>query len=1042
MSSSNTSSIKKDFNPNNVHLTKEQISAQKKIEEEAKAETAKRKGEIRKEEFIDLLGPEVVNKKGLITLKVYREDDTSKIIPEFKASDLHLGEWREVVTTCPNKKGKGWTSIYKQIQERMDYLRTTEVELGIDLDRPLSEQDPFDRLNDLFEMLKFLQHQLFRSLEDWEVSSLQCMQWREKDCFMPKGIKQSPLENVLLKSAEKYIRFSSKDCTWLKFKFEGDNTPIVIQPPCYSASKKKRFLCHIIGIEPQFENIISNGPFVPMAAGQRKPEAQWTADERKAANLDQRLKSLIMSVLPDDQMNSVINCLTAKSTWDDLILYHEGPSDVKESRVMDLKLCYNTFKFKEGESLTQTFTRYKALMNELVNDGIKLSKLEINTGFINGLPKKWLSFCQSLRNTNHVKDSELASLFGKLKYEENLIDSIYETEKSKSLVSATPLSTAFFSTSIVQDFQDSPDDEEDTRSSHEYLNDLEEEYQAKALLAKSKRFFKKGTQRFSSAKATDQTECHKCGKKGHFARDCWSKTSVPSYQSPFQPKLLLSSENKPEMRNTKDFEAKYNKDEEELSSDDEEIEVTALMAFTDEERIFVGKESVRNGEWTKITIKKVHTLLEMEDNDDRKSFLDYLCIYLNYVEEQRNNLSSKHRNIVQELNACKEQLLCINEQIPTQKKKILGIRQLIEDTSSCGSKGLVFVKSSPDNSDMSISSSNLHKSSKAEDSTLPNHDTDEVPSNKSHINTTDPSVVVSDSPASDYDSADESLVCSTPLLPLKKLDGVEPGSGPKTVKSILKSKSTFKAETLKGITLNEPSLAHARGNKSSLASKTNSAPTGKLKNVKVEDDPPLAMVMKELNELKLQISKKKSSYSRNKNTQQVPLNALQNKYKTQFKMNCELCGQNNQIFENCYEVLFCKNAKEQITKLVIMLNLCPPYIQISIILVKVNLPQDPYLQDPQYLFPSCKHWGHNNHHSDDCSYYPTCEICRSYDHNTHDHNRIISQRRGINLRNPEHVIKIVKHLVAMFILPLMTMTLSGLRKEKLLMPRKLNHQML
>ncbi|GJW42091.1 hypothetical protein Tco_0070890, partial [Tanacetum coccineum] len=39
------------------------------------------------------------------------------------------------------------------------------------------------------------------------------------------------------------------------------------------------------------------------------------------------------------------------------------------------------------------------------------------------------------------------------------------------------------------DFQDSPNDEEDTRSIHEYLNDLEEEYQARALLAKSKRFF-------------------------------------------------------------------------------------------------------------------------------------------------------------------------------------------------------------------------------------------------------------------------------------------------------------------------------------------------------------------------------------------------------------------------------------------------------------------------------------------------------------------------------------------------------------------------
>ncbi|GJW72498.1 hypothetical protein Tco_0129415 [Tanacetum coccineum] len=31
----------------------------------------------------------------------------------------------------------------------MDYLRTTEAELGIDLNRPLSEHDPLDRLNDL-----------------------------------------------------------------------------------------------------------------------------------------------------------------------------------------------------------------------------------------------------------------------------------------------------------------------------------------------------------------------------------------------------------------------------------------------------------------------------------------------------------------------------------------------------------------------------------------------------------------------------------------------------------------------------------------------------------------------------------------------------------------------------------------------------------------------------------------------------------------------------------------------------------------------------
>ncbi|GJW71458.1 hypothetical protein Tco_0128375, partial [Tanacetum coccineum] len=92
------------------------------------------------------------------------------------------------------------------------------------------------------------------------------------------------------------------------------------------------FLCHIIGIEPQFENIIKNGPFILMTAGQRKPENQWTRDERKAANLDQRLKSLIMYVLPDDQMNSVINYLTAKSTWDDRTDFQDSPDDEEDTR--------------------------------------------------------------------------------------------------------------------------------------------------------------------------------------------------------------------------------------------------------------------------------------------------------------------------------------------------------------------------------------------------------------------------------------------------------------------------------------------------------------------------------------------------------------------------------------------------------------------------------------------------------------------------------------------------------------------------------------
>ncbi|GJY74987.1 hypothetical protein Tco_0479418 [Tanacetum coccineum] len=116
--SSNKKELKKfDFvtkSGERIHLTKEQISAQKK----KKRKRPKLKLlDVKYDRYCDkmlnrraksrITNYDILTRKGPITLKVYREDDTSEIIPEFKASDLHLGELSKVVTACPNKKGKG-----------------------------------------------------------------------------------------------------------------------------------------------------------------------------------------------------------------------------------------------------------------------------------------------------------------------------------------------------------------------------------------------------------------------------------------------------------------------------------------------------------------------------------------------------------------------------------------------------------------------------------------------------------------------------------------------------------------------------------------------------------------------------------------------------------------------------------------------------------------------------------------------------------------------------------------------------------------------
>ncbi|GJS90116.1 integrase, catalytic region, zinc finger, CCHC-type containing protein [Tanacetum coccineum] len=149
--------------------------------------------------------------------------------------------------------------------------------------------------------------------------------------------------------------------------------------------------------------------------------------------------------------------------------------------------------------------------------------------------------------------------------------------------------------------------------------------------------------------------------------------------------------------------------------------------------------------------------------------------------------------------------ICVNNSY--QKKTIFRNDHLTNDTSSSGQKDLVFVKSSADNSIRYTPDGEKPCLSEAEGLILPNHDTDRILSVESQRNTSDPSVAITDSLVNDYDSTNESSVCSTPLPPLEKLPGAEPVSRPKTIKSFLKSNCTFKANALKvSLLLNHPQL--------------------------------------------------------------------------------------------------------------------------------------------------------------------------------------------------------------------------------------------
>ncbi|GKB57202.1 retrovirus-related pol polyprotein from transposon TNT 1-94 [Tanacetum coccineum] len=389
---------------------------------------------------------------------------------------------------------------------------------------------------------------------------------------------------------------------------------------------------------------------------------------RRLANQDKRLKSIIISCLPNDVMKSVIKCATAKSMWNDLILSHEGPSDTRDTKIASPRLKFNVFKALEGEKVKETFTTLKILLNELENKDVKISQAEVNATFVKRLSNKWLSMNQTQRANNSIKNDTLATLYGKYNYEEELIDQIYESETKRFTIQSSTSKALISNTH----FQDSDSDAEiDTRSSSEFLVDLNAEFYDRALFANHKRFYKRSGKVGSARKHMDKSNetCFACGKQGHFQKYCpTTKTSSPSYPSSNKnynkPKfhtISSSSQQHNQITNNsqKDYRGKYKAlkaklalltkkindvsknmsekglvaesfdwDEESLSYEDEGVTTVKVFIIIAEDEPTKGKADARSSQWVEINMKKLHRLMSMNDGDERKHVLDYTNVDL------------------------------------------------------------------------------------------------------------------------------------------------------------------------------------------------------------------------------------------------------------------------------------------------------------------------------------------------------------------------------------------------------------------------------
>ncbi|GJX78379.1 retrovirus-related pol polyprotein from transposon TNT 1-94 [Tanacetum coccineum] len=283
---------------------------------------------------------------------------------------------------------------------------------------------------------------------------------------------------------------------------------------------------------------------------------------------------------------------------------------------------------------------------------------------------------------------------------------------------------------MAPDFQENSDDEVDEVSNEEYLRDLDIKFHERALLANSKRFIKRRNN-FSSQKANENTECFKCGVKGHFAKDCFSKTFEPSYKSPVTGYSSVSK-----------GQSLYLLDPKGLSTKEQSLAADELTVG--EKR----KNHARNGEWIDISMRKLNHALQEQLKEEKK--------------------------INEWLTSSKKASQCISEQIPHQKKKVIGGELFTESLSKINVNENLFIPASIDYDQEMVPKSKDWVERLNPDTKLPNFNTRRilVPKSKAVNETLKPTKGSTD-PESSKDSEAESI---TPLPPLKNIQGALPSS--------------------------------------------------------------------------------------------------------------------------------------------------------------------------------------------------------------------------------------------------------------------------
>ncbi|GJS94319.1 hypothetical protein Tco_0801287, partial [Tanacetum coccineum] len=145
-----------------------------------------------------------------------------------------------------------------------------------------------------------------------------------------------------------------------------------------------------------------------------------SAEEKEGYKADIHATNILLQGIPKDIYTLINHYTNAKDIWDNVKMILEGSELTKDDRESQLYDEFERFCQIKGETIHVYYVRFSKLINDMRNIKMTMSRMQLNSKFVNNMLPEWSRFITEVKLNRGLKESNFDQLYAYLKQHEDV----------------------------------------------------------------------------------------------------------------------------------------------------------------------------------------------------------------------------------------------------------------------------------------------------------------------------------------------------------------------------------------------------------------------------------------------------------------------------------------------------------------------------------------------------------------------------------------------------------------------------------------------